>query len=170
MPFHFCPQCGTKLQPGFRFCPSCGEKLPSVADESGPVSSTVSPPRRDEVPVLTKISLASSSSPSSEPRESNGKYCVFFNSLFQKLDYLVFFNSLSPKCLFFFFLQPMHVPPQLQLQLALHCEKPVTPFVWTGKLNSTLKMSLHLWCPPLMTRLKVTKVVWTQFYLLKVFS
>ncbi|CAI5645607.1 unnamed protein product [Oreochromis niloticus] len=28
MPFHFCPQCGTKLQPEFRFCPSCGEKLP----------------------------------------------------------------------------------------------------------------------------------------------
>ncbi|XP_018523396.1 inactive serine/threonine-protein kinase VRK3 isoform X1 [Lates calcarifer] len=76
MPFHFCPQCGTKLQPGFRFCPSCGEKLPSVADESGPVSSTVSPPRRDEVPVLTKISLASSSSPSSEPRESNAHACT----------------------------------------------------------------------------------------------
>ncbi|CAL8243242.1 unnamed protein product [Lota lota] len=28
MPFHFCPQCGTKLQADFRFCPSCGEKLP----------------------------------------------------------------------------------------------------------------------------------------------
>ncbi|KAM4593502.1 serine/threonine-protein kinase VRK3 isoform 1-T1 [Odontesthes bonariensis] len=36
MPFHFCPQCGTKLQPDFRFCPSCGGKLPCSADDSGP--------------------------------------------------------------------------------------------------------------------------------------
>ncbi|XP_060796747.1 inactive serine/threonine-protein kinase VRK3 [Neoarius graeffei] len=32
MPLHFCPQCGSKMQPGFRFCPSCGEKLPSLVD------------------------------------------------------------------------------------------------------------------------------------------
>uniref|UniRef100_A0A3P9MW13 Zinc-ribbon domain-containing protein n=1 Tax=Poecilia reticulata TaxID=8081 RepID=A0A3P9MW13_POERE len=32
MPFHFCPQCGMKLQPDFRFCPSCGDKLPTVQD------------------------------------------------------------------------------------------------------------------------------------------
>uniref|UniRef100_A0A8C7WJA6 VRK serine/threonine kinase 3 n=1 Tax=Oncorhynchus mykiss TaxID=8022 RepID=A0A8C7WJA6_ONCMY len=37
MLFHFCPQCGTKLQPGFRFCPSCGDKLQCVVDPSGPV-------------------------------------------------------------------------------------------------------------------------------------
>uniref|UniRef100_A0A8C8FLB2 Protein kinase domain-containing protein n=1 Tax=Oncorhynchus tshawytscha TaxID=74940 RepID=A0A8C8FLB2_ONCTS len=37
MLFHFCPQCGTKLQPGFRFCPSCGGKLQCVVDPSGPV-------------------------------------------------------------------------------------------------------------------------------------
>lgn len=30
MPLHYCPQCGSKLQPGFKFCPSCGEKLPSL--------------------------------------------------------------------------------------------------------------------------------------------
>ncbi|MEQ2228917.1 hypothetical protein ILYODFUR_013578 [Ilyodon furcidens] len=42
MPFHFCPQCGTKLQPDFRFCPSCGEKLPCSADEAGFVSSAAS--------------------------------------------------------------------------------------------------------------------------------
>ncbi|XP_034164623.2 inactive serine/threonine-protein kinase VRK3 [Pangasianodon hypophthalmus] len=32
MPLHFCPHCGSKLQPGFRFCPCCGEKLPSLLD------------------------------------------------------------------------------------------------------------------------------------------
>ncbi|KAM9461397.1 serine/threonine-protein kinase VRK3 [Clarias gariepinus] len=32
MPVHFCPECGTKLQPGFKFCPSCGEKLPSLTE------------------------------------------------------------------------------------------------------------------------------------------
>ncbi|KAG7327134.1 hypothetical protein KOW79_008740 [Hemibagrus wyckioides] len=31
MAFHYCPQCGSKLQPGFKFCPSCGEKLPCPA-------------------------------------------------------------------------------------------------------------------------------------------
>ncbi|XP_070763655.1 serine/threonine-protein kinase VRK3 [Enoplosus armatus] len=67
MPFHFCPQCGTKLQPGFRFCPSCGEKLPCLVDESRPVSLTasVSPPprKRDEAATsVVKTSLASSSS------------------------------------------------------------------------------------------------------------
>lgn len=39
MPFHFCPQCGTKLQPDFKFCPSCGERLPCPEDE--PVSAGV---------------------------------------------------------------------------------------------------------------------------------
>ncbi|XP_053491216.1 inactive serine/threonine-protein kinase VRK3 [Ictalurus furcatus] len=32
MPLHYCPQCGTKLQPGFKFCPCCGGKLPSLLD------------------------------------------------------------------------------------------------------------------------------------------
>ncbi|XP_056135413.1 inactive serine/threonine-protein kinase VRK3 [Lampris incognitus] len=39
MPFHFCTQCGTKLQPNFRFCPSCGEKLPCPEDASEPAAS-----------------------------------------------------------------------------------------------------------------------------------
>ncbi|XP_066503827.1 inactive serine/threonine-protein kinase VRK3 [Hoplias malabaricus] len=30
MLLHYCPQCGSKLQPGFKFCPNCGEKLPSL--------------------------------------------------------------------------------------------------------------------------------------------
>ncbi|KAM6943505.1 serine/threonine-protein kinase VRK3 [Xenentodon cancila] len=42
MPFRFCPQCGTKLQPDFRFCPSCGEKLPSAADEPTSITSPAS--------------------------------------------------------------------------------------------------------------------------------
>ncbi|KAF5898682.1 inactive serine/threonine-protein kinase VRK3-like, partial [Clarias magur] len=36
MPVHFCPECGTKLQPGFKFCPSCGEKLPSLTEPPEP--------------------------------------------------------------------------------------------------------------------------------------
>ncbi|XP_029354545.1 serine/threonine-protein kinase VRK3 isoform X2 [Echeneis naucrates] len=51
MPFHFCPQCGTKLQPNFRFCPSCGEKIPCPVDESGsvnsPTSTSCSPTKND---------------------------------------------------------------------------------------------------------------------------
>ncbi|XP_034419404.1 LOW QUALITY PROTEIN: inactive serine/threonine-protein kinase VRK3 [Cyclopterus lumpus] len=62
MPFHFCPQCGTKLQPDFKFCPSCGEKLPSHVDKSDQVSLrpslSLSPPKRDEA--VVKSSLASS--------------------------------------------------------------------------------------------------------------
>lgn len=42
MPFNFCTQCGTKLQPTFRFCPSCGEKLPCPGGEPAPVSLTAS--------------------------------------------------------------------------------------------------------------------------------
>uniref|UniRef100_A0A3Q4BLY2 Protein kinase domain-containing protein n=1 Tax=Mola mola TaxID=94237 RepID=A0A3Q4BLY2_MOLML len=80
MPFHFCPQCGTKLQPDFRFCPMCGEKLLCPGDESGPVSSmtslgpsphergdtsvaktsNVTPPKRDTV---VEPTLEASSSP-----------------------------------------------------------------------------------------------------------
>ncbi|KAF7703429.1 inactive serine/threonine-protein kinase VRK3 [Silurus meridionalis] len=32
MAFQYCPQCGSKLQPGFKFCPSCGEKIPNLVD------------------------------------------------------------------------------------------------------------------------------------------
>ena len=77
MPFRFCPQCGTRLQPDFRFCPSCGEKLPCTVDDSGPVSSaatsSLSPPRRVEVATsVTKTDLASSTSCGAE--ETKGKY------------------------------------------------------------------------------------------------
>ncbi|XP_023140002.2 inactive serine/threonine-protein kinase VRK3 [Amphiprion ocellaris] len=73
MPFHFCPQCGTKLQPGFRFCPTCGEKLPSAPDECGPTSSTasisLSPPLRTKA-IKSIVKTNRASSPSNEPRES----------------------------------------------------------------------------------------------------
>ncbi|XP_044050805.1 inactive serine/threonine-protein kinase VRK3 isoform X2 [Siniperca chuatsi] len=74
MPFHFCPQCGTKLKPDFRFCPSCGEKLPCLVDESGPLSSTaslsLSPPKRDEAATsVVRTSVASSTS--CEPTETH---------------------------------------------------------------------------------------------------
>ncbi|XP_037342582.2 inactive serine/threonine-protein kinase VRK3 [Pungitius pungitius] len=61
MPFHFCPQCGTKLQPDFKFCPGCGEKLPCPVDESvSPTPSLgLSPPKRDDA--VIKSSLVSSS-------------------------------------------------------------------------------------------------------------
>nr|XP_020516887.1 inactive serine/threonine-protein kinase VRK3 [Labrus bergylta]XP_020516892.1 inactive serine/threonine-protein kinase VRK3 [Labrus bergylta]XP_020516898.1 inactive serine/threonine-protein kinase VRK3 [Labrus bergylta] len=67
MPFHFCPQCGTKLQPGFRFCPSCGEQLSSSFGEPGAVSSTpslsLSPPKKKEAASsVVKTSPASSTS------------------------------------------------------------------------------------------------------------
>ncbi|XP_028257689.1 serine/threonine-protein kinase VRK3 isoform X2 [Parambassis ranga] len=61
MPFHFCPQCGTKLQPDFKFCPSCGEKLPCPTEESAPLSLSLS--TRDEAAAsVVKASLASSTS------------------------------------------------------------------------------------------------------------
>ncbi|XP_029986873.1 serine/threonine-protein kinase VRK3 isoform X2 [Sphaeramia orbicularis] len=47
MPFRFCPQCGSKLQPEFKFCPSCGEKLP-CPDECGLASLSLSPHRNNE--------------------------------------------------------------------------------------------------------------------------
>lgn len=79
MPFQFCPQCGTKLQPGFRFCPSCGEKLPSPGpDEPITVSSTASlsrtPLKSGEAAISVVNTSLVASSASVEPTESKGKY------------------------------------------------------------------------------------------------
>lgn len=68
MPFQFCPQCGTKLQPGFRFCPSCGEKIPCSDDESGPVSLTKSLSKKKAATSVVKSDLASITS--NEPTKS----------------------------------------------------------------------------------------------------
>uniref|UniRef100_UPI0037E92B5F serine/threonine-protein kinase VRK3 n=1 Tax=Semicossyphus pulcher TaxID=241346 RepID=UPI0037E92B5F len=73
MPFHFCPQCGTKLQPDFRFCPSCGEKLPSSFDEPGPMSSaaslSLSPPKLNE-PATSVFKRSLAATPAAAPAES----------------------------------------------------------------------------------------------------
>ncbi|KAM9817659.1 serine/threonine-protein kinase VRK3 [Neosynchiropus ocellatus] len=42
MPYHFCPQCGTNLQPSFKFCPSCGEKLPHPEEGTGVIPTSQS--------------------------------------------------------------------------------------------------------------------------------
>ncbi|XP_077084629.1 serine/threonine-protein kinase VRK3 isoform X2 [Siphateles boraxobius] len=44
---NFCPQCGSKLQPGFKFCPSCGGRLPEDAPEA--VTSQPSEPYPNSV-------------------------------------------------------------------------------------------------------------------------
>ncbi|XP_044204269.1 inactive serine/threonine-protein kinase VRK3 isoform X1 [Thunnus albacares] len=67
MPFRFCPQCGTKLQPDFKFCPSCGEKIPCLVDVPGPAgtisSLSLSPLQSDEATTsVVKTSLFSSTS------------------------------------------------------------------------------------------------------------
>ncbi|XP_062278242.1 inactive serine/threonine-protein kinase VRK3 isoform X1 [Scomber scombrus] len=82
MPFHFCPQCGTKLQPGFKFCPSCGEKLHCPADVPVAVGATaslnVSPLKSDKATIsIVKTSLASSTS--CEPTETHS--CVTSGSI-----------------------------------------------------------------------------------------
>ncbi|XP_029000422.1 inactive serine/threonine-protein kinase VRK3 isoform X2 [Betta splendens] len=59
MPFHFCSQCGSKLQPDFKFCPSCGEKLPCPADECGPGNSPAVSQKEAATASLVRPSLAS---------------------------------------------------------------------------------------------------------------
>ncbi|XP_035386541.1 inactive serine/threonine-protein kinase VRK3 isoform X2 [Electrophorus electricus] len=45
MLLHYCPQCGSKLQPGFKFCPACGEKLPCpMVDPAEPAELAPGPP------------------------------------------------------------------------------------------------------------------------------
>ncbi|XP_034045607.1 inactive serine/threonine-protein kinase VRK3 isoform X2 [Thalassophryne amazonica] len=55
MPFRFCPQCGTKLQPEFRFCPSCGEKLLCPVELPEPSGQTESwaPSQSHEIETFT---------------------------------------------------------------------------------------------------------------------
>lgn len=74
MAFHFCPQCGTKLQPNFRFCPSCGEKLPGP-ETPAPISSTLSPSRsRDSL--TSTVNTSPKSSTICEPTESLARASV----------------------------------------------------------------------------------------------
>lgn len=86
MPFQFCPQCGTKLQPAFKFCPSCGERLPCPHDELVPVrmapSLDFSLPEEDGT-CVSKTSLALS--PEHEPTRGKSKAFhrfSYFSSVF----------------------------------------------------------------------------------------
>lgn len=85
MPFHFCPQCGSKLQPDFRFCPSCGEKLPCPVDVSGPVctsaSLSLSSLKSDDA--TTSVVKTSSSC---DPTESKSHYLCGYYSLWLSID------------------------------------------------------------------------------------
>uniref|UniRef100_A0A672MST3 Inactive serine/threonine-protein kinase VRK3-like n=1 Tax=Sinocyclocheilus grahami TaxID=75366 RepID=A0A672MST3_SINGR len=49
---NFCPQCGSKVQPGFRFCPSCGGRLP----EDLPEAVASQPPEPHPNSVLSTVS------------------------------------------------------------------------------------------------------------------
>lgn len=49
---NFCPQCGSKVQPGFRFCPSCGGRLP----EDLPEAVASQPPEPHPNSVLSDVS------------------------------------------------------------------------------------------------------------------
>ncbi|XP_029935488.1 serine/threonine-protein kinase VRK3 isoform X2 [Myripristis murdjan] len=66
MPFRFCPQCGTELQPHFQFCPSCGEKLPCPADTAGALSAAAS----SCVSALKRTALGTSVNVTSLPSSS----------------------------------------------------------------------------------------------------
>lgn len=79
MPFQFCPQCGTKLQPDFKFCPSCGERIACGHDELVPVRMTTSLgfslPEKDGTSVSeTGLAL----SPKHEPTKGKSKYVYSF--------------------------------------------------------------------------------------------
>lgn len=124
MPFHFCPQCGKKLQPDFKFCPCCGEKLPSPVDESDLVNLTpslsLSPPKRDEA--VAKSSLASCLI--WEPTEGTGKYL-------DKSDLLSFIHMcvIMHKCKFSF-----------SLIRACNTSTPVTPRPALQKTRISLRL------------------------------
>uniref|UniRef100_H3CV98 VRK serine/threonine kinase 3 n=1 Tax=Tetraodon nigroviridis TaxID=99883 RepID=H3CV98_TETNG len=76
MAFHFCPQCGAKLQPGFKFCPSCGERLPCPHDRLLPVKMAASlgssAPEKDG-PSKTSPAL----SPHHQPTQEQSTFTAF---------------------------------------------------------------------------------------------
>lgn len=137
MPFRFCPQCGTKLQPEFRFCPSCGEKLPCL-DEPGPVKSvaslSLSPPKNTAVRSAAKTSCSTSTS--IDPTESNGKYPGNIVSGVTQCCRWVFTH------VNLLLLQTIRLFSHLQLRSVLHWERLVG--------RSSVKIPLHLRTPPLI--------------------
>ncbi|XP_062327595.1 inactive serine/threonine-protein kinase VRK3 isoform X3 [Osmerus eperlanus] len=72
MLLHFCPQCGSKLQPGFRFCPSCGEKLPALVD----------PPVEAATSGVSQITVSGFTATASiNPPATSEQYCTFGEGL-----------------------------------------------------------------------------------------
>lgn len=157
IPFHFCPQCGTKLQSDFKFCPSCGVKLLCPDDKLVAVGMTaslgLSPPEKNK-PSVAKTSLALGSNHELVEGKSNYFYNTFHAqcSVLPKLCLLINLKkSLTVS-------QAKLVPHLFKLQLALHCKRPETPLVWQ---SSALTPSLHPVSPPVVlprkTRVKVIK-------------
>lgn len=150
MPFQFCPQCGTKLQPAFKFCPSCGERLPCPHDESLGLSG------EDGTSVST-----TSLTPKQEPTKGRSQsfYTVFHTYCY--IHYIHLCTHMGHKmCLTVskpgktpFVSQAKH---PLKLHLVLRCEWPASPSAWQ-RLPS--RLSPHPGSPPLPkeSRLKVIK-------------
>ncbi|XP_067298659.1 inactive serine/threonine-protein kinase VRK3 isoform X2 [Pseudorasbora parva] len=65
---NFCPQCGSKLQPGFKFCPSCGGRLPEDSTEALTSQSHPSEPHPNSVfSSVSAMEVVESAGDSSQP-------------------------------------------------------------------------------------------------------
>lgn len=80
MPLHYCPQCGSKLQPGFKFCPSCGEKLLSLLDQLEPRSSGVSGVPDAVCELSTQVALMRAAPVLTQEVTTTGKKSLLFSS------------------------------------------------------------------------------------------
>lgn len=163
IPFHFCPQCGTKLQSDFKFCPSCGLRLPCLDDTPVAVGMTaslgLSPPEKNKPPVA-KTSLALGSNLELVEGKSN-YFCNVFHAQCSVLPKLCVFINLRKSLTVS---QAKPAPHPFRLQLALHCKRPETPLVWQ---SLALTPWLHPVSPPVVvprkSRVKVIKWVWRQY-------
>lgn len=154
MPFHFCPQCGTKLQPDFKFCPSCGERLPCPDDE--PVSAGVTTSLRLSSPEEDERAAARTSWDSGPvPRLTQGKSDYFHDAFIFSVTIVCGYR---PQENTDFVSQAKLLPHRVTLQLVLRCKRPETLSAW------------HSWTPrppqppvpppvvrPEETRMTVTK-------------
>lgn len=127
MPFHFCPQCGSKLQPDFKFCPSCGERLPCPDDR--PVAAGVaaalglSSPEKDE-----GAAAKTSRDPGPVPRLTEGKSDSFYEAFMFSVTRVV--CVYRPRENTDFVSQAKLLPHRVKLQLVLRCKRPETLSAW----------------------------------------
>lgn len=155
MPFHFCPQCGTKLQPGFKFCPSCGERLPCPEDQPAAAGVTaasgLSSPEKDE-------RAAARTSWDSAPvhRLTEGKSDSFYDAFVFSVPRIV--CVYRPQENTDFVSQAKLLPHRVKLQLVLRCKRPETLSAWQ---SWTLRPPQPPVSPPVLlpeeTRMTVTK-------------